>query len=333
MIKQYLIEMSSKDFKDKAYIKEMIASIDRELKNCYSKSELIDFVFSFRYRGEGLVPLQIKNEIKPLIEILEKIQPITVLEIGTANGGTLFLLSKVSSPQATMISIDLPQGPFGGHLYPSWRESIFQSFAKKEQQIHLLRENSHDDKTLYKIKKILAGRKFDFLFIDGDHSYEGVKKDFEMYRPLLAKDGVIAFHDITPGPKDKVGGVPEFWNEIKSKYDHFQIVENIRGGGYGIGILVNSENNSKTRYILALKTLAQFQNKRIMELIDNPLSSLLCIYNERRDLQVHFPEVKKGDYTKLINWAARVCDKPTEEQKFVNFRIIKFAQWYKDHFH
>jgi len=34
---------------------------------------------------------------------------------------------------------------------------------------------------LKKIKAILRDKKVDFLFIDADHSYEGVKKDFEMY--------------------------------------------------------------------------------------------------------------------------------------------------------
>lgn len=37
--------------------------------------------------------------------------------------------------------------------------------------------------------------KIDFLFIDGDHSYEGVKKDFELYSTILNDNGVIIIHD------------------------------------------------------------------------------------------------------------------------------------------
>lgn len=37
--------------------------------------------------------------------------------------------------------------------------------------------------------------KIDFLFIDGDHSYEGVKADFELYSKLLTDRGIIAIHD------------------------------------------------------------------------------------------------------------------------------------------
>ena len=37
--------------------------------------------------------------------------------------------------------------------------------------------------------------KIDFLFIDGDHSYEGVKLDFDLYSTLLSKNGIIMLHD------------------------------------------------------------------------------------------------------------------------------------------
>jgi len=36
---------------------------------------------------------------------------------------------------------------------------------------------------------------FDYIFIDGNHDYEAVKKDFEDWFPLLSKEGHISFHD------------------------------------------------------------------------------------------------------------------------------------------
>jgi predicted O-methyltransferase YrrM len=88
--------------------------------------------------------------------------------------------------------------------------------------------------------------KIDLLFIDGDHSYNGVKKDFTDYSPLVRKGGWIAFHDIIPaGLKDEgvqrggwTGGVPEFWNEVKRTCEHFEIIENTQQDGSGIGVLV-----------------------------------------------------------------------------------------------
>jgi hypothetical protein len=58
-----------------------------------------------------------------------------------------------------------------------------------------------------------------------------------LYSPLVRKGGIIAFHDIVPGPPEYVGGVPRFWNEIKNKFDHIEIVRDWKQGSYGIGII------------------------------------------------------------------------------------------------
>jgi len=76
-----------------------------------------------------------------------------------------------------------------------------------------------------------------FLFIDGDHTYEGVKKDFEMYSPLVKKDEIIAFHDIVPHPPEIGCEVSRFWNEIKHSYRYYEIVKDWNQGWAGIGIL------------------------------------------------------------------------------------------------
>ena len=84
---------------------------------------------------------------------------------------------------------------------------------------------------------LLAGKKVDLLFIDGDHSYEGVKKDFEMYSPLVADGGVIAFHDIAVHTKFAHCEVDRFWNEIKPVFRHREIIDDPKQGWAGIGIL------------------------------------------------------------------------------------------------
>ena len=50
-------------------------------------------------------------------------------------------------------------------------------------------------------------------------------------------NGIVAFHDIVPGPAKNVGGVPKFWKEIKDKYDSLELVKSWGQEGYGIGIL------------------------------------------------------------------------------------------------
>jgi len=200
----------------------------RDIDNVH---EALDFAFSFQAFGISIKPFQVKREIAKLLEIVAELRPRAVLEIGTAEGGTLFLFTRVADPNAKIISIDLPSG------VPKWKVFLYKSFAREGQEIYLLRGNSHDPRTLEEVKRVLGDEKVDFLFIDGDHTYEGVKKDFEMYSPLVREGRIIAFHDIVPGPPENVGGVPKFWNEIRAKYKQLEIVEDWSQGGCGIGVL------------------------------------------------------------------------------------------------
>lgn len=196
----------------------------------------VSFAFSFRYLTFSISPFQVEYEITKLLEILNELRPRYILEIGTAQGGTLFLFSRVADPKALIISVDLPGGAFGGG-YPEWKMPLFIGFARDDQRIELLRADSHAPSTLGKVKDILGDDPLDFLFIDGDHTYDGVKKDFEMYSPLVREGGIIAFHDIVPGPPENVGGVPRFWAEVKRSYRHLEIVKSWNQGGYGIGVI------------------------------------------------------------------------------------------------
>ena len=205
----------------------------KKIRNEKKLDYLVDFAFDDLL---GLIsPIQIKEEILELLRILNKIKPKVILEIGTASGGTLFLFTRVASEDATIISIDLPGGKFGGG-YPAWKSHLYKAFKLPKQKMHLIRANSHSKETLEKLKNILGDRKIDFLFIDGDHTYKGVRKDFEMYSPLVRKGGIIAFHDIVDGPTKDVGGVPKFWREIKSTACK-EIIKDRSQGGAGIGVL------------------------------------------------------------------------------------------------
>ena len=235
---------------------KMVLALKKNSKNCKSIDDYLDLAYQFEIDKYSIKPFQIRNEIHGLLKILEKEKPDLMLEVGTANGGTLFLLSKIASDNATILSIDLPNGSFGGDYYPDWKIPLYKSFATKKQNIHLIRKDSHDVNTVNQIKKLLGNKKLDFLLIDGDHTYEGVKRDFELYSPLVAACGIIAFHDINPGPKDLVGGVPEFWKEISPMYTYLEIVDNDNSDSYGIGLLFYKLNNKiSTRYTEALKVV------------------------------------------------------------------------------
>ena len=208
--------------------------------------ELVNFAFTGY--GALIMPLQVRSEILQLLKIIKLRQPKHVLEIGTSNGGTLFLFSRVATENARIISIDLPLGPYGGG-YPAWKRPFYKSFAKKDQIIRLLRANSHDPATWKEVAAILETNKIDLLFIDGDHTYEGVKKDFEMYEPLVKDGGMIVLHDIVSHRREHGCGVDKYWGEIKKKQEYHEVIENPDQQWAGLGLIIKGDSEKSNRNI------------------------------------------------------------------------------------
>lgn len=207
------------------------------IKKFQSDNPEIVLDYAFNVLGLVLRPIQIKEEFLGFLKEFKELSPKNILEIGTATGGSLLSVCKLAPDNAKIISIDLPGGKFGGG-YPEWKTPIFKMFKKNNQELILLRSDSHLEETKDKIINILEGDKIDFLFIDGDHEYEGVKKDFEMYSPLVRSGGVIAFHDIAPnGDRQYTGGVPIFWKEIKDSYKIKEFIKDENQRGFGIGLI------------------------------------------------------------------------------------------------
>jgi cephalosporin hydroxylase len=207
-----------------------------EAKRRRDLSESLEFAFRFSVGAVSIAPAQVREEIEALLTLLEADSPRGVLEIGTARGGTLYLLSCVAQADARLASIDLPGGDFGGGSGRLW-VPLLKVLPKKGQKLKLLRADSHDSSTLEEVREWFRGATLDCLLIDGDHHFEGVHRDFLMYGPLVRPGGVIALHDIVPGREDRVGDVPRFWELIKTVYPTRELVHDWNQGGFGIGVV------------------------------------------------------------------------------------------------
>lgn len=184
-------------------------------------------------------PSQIREEICSLLNLLDQHKPQHLLEVGTNRGGTLYLFARVASHEAKLLSMDL-------HLQ---HPELLSSFARQKQQVELIEGDSTKSNTVEQVKRIFPTG-IDFLFLDGDHSYTGIKSDFENYAPMVKPGGLIAFHDIVEDNETRygvvtggwAGGVPRFWQKIKQDYENVEFVKDYAQDGLGIGVLFVPEH-------------------------------------------------------------------------------------------
>ena len=201
-----------------------------KLSASMTPDELVDFSL----KCPAIAPMQMRSEFVEYARIVAEQRPSAVLEIGSYRGGTLFVLSRLANPHATVITLDLYKTLFG--KIGRWVQTpLFRRFTQKGQTLHLIRADSHRQETLSRVSKLLNGRKLDLLFIDGDHTYAGVRADFEMYSPLVRPGGIVAFHDIAVQPLPNE--VVRLWDEIKPGHRHKEILHSTARGAMGIGLL------------------------------------------------------------------------------------------------
>jgi predicted O-methyltransferase YrrM len=181
---------------------------------------------------------QIRQEITELYDLVSRhfdgrdtTQPYNILEIGTKYGGTFYLWNSINW-DGLNISIDVSDGGIHGGISEKEMDDRDEWFKTKFKNCKFIRGNSHSTATQAELLS-LSGSKttkpfIDFLFIDGDHSYNGVKLDWIDYSPFVRKGGIVAFHDIQISKRhhDRNVYVGEFWQELKAsgKYKTSEIV-------------------------------------------------------------------------------------------------------------
>lgn len=175
-------------------------------------------------------------EWKQLMDLLLKRGfPTRIIEIGTGRGGSSYFWSRLAGPDGKVVTVDIE---------PEAKQYV-DVYNRPPSNLTCVTGSSFADATVQQVRSIMGEGPVNLLYIDGDHTYDGVKRDFETYRQFCGPDTLVVFHDVQPDAAhrggaetaSKSGEVFEFWHELRGQYESREIIAERDQDGFGLGVL------------------------------------------------------------------------------------------------
>lgn len=161
--------------------------------------------------------------------LMNYLRPRTYLELGTHTGMSFFSVCQAirefeidCSPTAVDLWLgDEHVGKYNEDIYKNFKRVLENRYAGIG---HILRKDFTEAAADFK------NRSLDLIHIDGLHTYEAVKNDYETWLPKASENSVILFHDTHV--RERGFGVWKLWDEIKDDYVSFNFTHT-----HGLGVI------------------------------------------------------------------------------------------------
>lgn len=166
--------------------------------------------------------------------LVDVLRPRRIVELGTHTGVSYSAMCqavKTLGLATSCFAIDIWKGDEHAGFYD---EEVYQDLAKFHDQrfsgFSQLLRSTFDDALPY-----FEDGSIDLLHIDGLHTYEAVRHDYQSWLPKLATNAVVLFHDTNVRERDF--GVFRLWKEITADRLHFSFLH-----GHGLGVLAHGQD-------------------------------------------------------------------------------------------
>ena len=137
-----------------------------------------------------------------LSTLIKAVNPGTIFEIGTYNGFTTLHLAVNSQPSCRIFTLDLPENYDEKQASKFSYDDLLVVHLSQKTVLHRFYKGHPLEG---KIKELFGDSstydyspyegKMDVVFIDGNHSFDFVKKDTENAFKMLSSQGIIVWHD------------------------------------------------------------------------------------------------------------------------------------------
>jgi lipopolysaccharide biosynthesis protein len=161
--------------------------------------------------------------------LVDALRPRTIVELGTYNGVSYSAMCQAVKSlglATSCFAIDTWKGEEYMGLYT---EDVYRDFTAFHDQnygafSHLVRATFDEALPHFEDGSI------DLLHIDGVHTYDAVKHDYQSWLPKLSSNAIVLFHDTNV--REREFGVSRLWSELTAEKPHFSFLH-----GYGLGVL------------------------------------------------------------------------------------------------
>jgi len=147
--------------------------------------------------------------------LIKSLKPGVLVELGTHWGNSYFNFCQTIKHHGLPTQCHAVDTWEGEHHAGIYGQDVFARVNQHNQ------ENYQDFSTLHRTYfddalAVFTDQSIDLLHIDGLHTYEAVRHDFETWRPKLSENAVVLFHDAAETQTDF--GVWQYWDELAAQY-------------------------------------------------------------------------------------------------------------------
>ncbi len=165
-------------------------------------------------------------------DLVEWLRPKCLVELGVEYGESYFGLCQSIQEAGLDCRAWAVDTWLGDLLTGGYGEEVYEQ-VRQHNRMHYESFSTLLRMTFDEASRCFEPQSIDLLHIDGLHTYDAVRHDFETWRPLLAPGAVVLFHDIAVRKGNF--GVWRFWEELSAQYPAFSFTHS-----NGLGVLLSS---------------------------------------------------------------------------------------------